>query len=203
MTTTGPTDKPKRHKGPTRFRIDVTERDIAKAEVNNSYKCVVSQAIARKVKDATAIETDSQAIRFTLNGERLVYMTPYAVQGYVIGFDAGDPIEPFSFELRNPRIVRRKVRTANGLVAKRARDKAVTTARRIHNEHVDVKAAASAAYAEARERYAGPVYTSDGQKRRAAPPRVFKQKKRPYGHRLLRINKQQPLESSETAVDQK
>ena len=58
-----------------RFKVEVTEEDISKAQRNNSYKCVVAQAIARTIPDATRIEVDTQAIRFTRaeTGERWLY----------------------------------------------------------------------------------------------------------------------------------
>lgn len=86
-------------------RVQVTEADIAKAEVNSSMRCVVAQAIARTMPDATRIDVDVQTVRWSQAGERKVYLTPYSVAGYVIAFDAGDPIEPFTFVLRSDRRV--------------------------------------------------------------------------------------------------
>jgi hypothetical protein len=40
-----------------------------------------------------------QTVRFTVDGERRVYLTPPAAVGYVVAFDAGDPIHPFAFRL--------------------------------------------------------------------------------------------------------
>lgn len=213
-------------KTPTRITIEVNEADIERAHVSDSYNCVVSQAIARTVRSATNIETDTQSIRFTVDDERRIYMTPYAVQGYVIAFDAGDPIEPFSFQLRDPRRAKRKVRTTAGKEAqkasaaarRKATAKAATPARaeaqrildraaaRLQQDAVvppvqttlaaasgttdDPKAAAKAAYAAARAAHGNAPTTKpaeDGVTRKA-PPRVFKRKRRAYGHRLLRIN---------------
>src|SRR5262245_15878707 len=98
----------------SKYRIQVTEADIAKAKRNDSYNCVVMQAIARTIPTSTSIEVDSQAVRFTVEDQRLIFLTPYTVAGYVVAFDAGDPIEPFSFELRNARRVRRRLRTDAG-----------------------------------------------------------------------------------------
>ena len=188
---------------PTRYNIEVSEKDIEKAKRNNSYICVVSQAIARAIPDATRIETDNQTIRFTSNGERLVFLTPYAVQGYVIGFDAGDPIEPFSFQLRNPIQAKRKRMTATGHKVNRARIKARRRAVKAAAEAgtpldtqeiaAAAREAAKAAYTEAASATAE-QQTVTGPGRRV-PPRVFKRKERSYGHRLLRIN-QKPLDVS-------
>lgn len=173
-----------------RVTIEVTGQDIERAHRNDSYKCVVAQAIARTVPDARRIEVDSQTIRFTSGDERLVYLTPYTVQGYVIAFDAGDPVEPFKFQLRNPITARRNLATAAGKTAKKEAQR-VRRAERRANPSVDdqaVRQAAKAAYDEARALDPGPISVDDSG--RHAPPRVFKKKQRSYGHRLLRINQE-------------
>ena len=183
-----------------RFNIEVTQKDIERAHRNDSYICVVSQAIARAIPDATRIETDSQAIRLTRNGQRFVYLTPYAVSGYVIAFDAGDPIQPFSFQLRDPAKVRTVHRTQRGQRSDsaarsarwRARQKAIADGQSADDPKVkaETRAAAKAAYTAAASSGSGPMATA--QRGRKAPPRVFRRKQRSYGHRLLRINQQQP-----------
>jgi hypothetical protein len=184
---------------PKRITIKVTEADIERAHRNDSYKCVVAQAIARTVSGATNIDVDTQAIRFTVDGERRVYMTPYAVQGYVIAFDAGDPIEAFSFQLRDPVKVKRQVKTEAGKIAARAAENARHATRKARLEPLasgsiaipdEANEAAKAAYAEARKAHPGATnqLAAPG---RAAPPRVWKKKRRAYGHRLLRINREE------------
>lgn len=117
----------------SRFEIAVTQADIDRALQSNSSKCVVAQAIARTLPDATRIDVDTQSIRFTINGERYAYLTPYSVQGYVVGFDAGDEIHPFRFRLYEEQkvAVRQRTRTTAGTAvdgaakrAKRAKAKA-------------------------------------------------------------------------------
>jgi len=187
--------------GPTtRFKVDVTERDIARAHKDDSYKCVVAQAIARTVPDATRIEVDVQSIRFTTgDGERRIYMTPYVVAGYVVAFDAGDPIEPFSFQLRDPKRVARKLKTTTGKAADRAYRRAKAKPDSKPSTKVAKGSVATsvdapdddpkAAYAEVASKATEPMYASDrgGPK---PPPRVFKTKRRTYGHRLLRVNRE-------------
>lgn len=186
-------------KVPNRIRIEVTERDIERARVNDSYHCVVSQAIARSVPTATHIETDTQAIRFTVEGERRIYLTPYAVQGYVIAFDAGEAIEPFSFQIDRPQVTRRKVLTDVGKEANRARASArraaVHASRKASTKRkpVDPNEAARAAYAAVKGAHPGePLTTESGRK---PPPRVFRKRRRSYGHRLLRINQEEAREA--------
>lgn len=182
-------------KTPGRISVEVTASDIERAHRNDSYTCVVAQAIARTVPTATNVDVDTQSIRFTVDDERRIYMTPYAVQGYVIAFDAGDGIEPFSFQLRDPRRAARRIRTESGKTAQRAYNrvrrssakapKKVTSETPTSDDVTSVQSAAKAAYAEARAANPGPESKVAGRK---APPRVFKKKRRAYGHRLLRIN---------------
>jgi len=85
----------------SRFNIDVTAEDIAKAHVGDSYRCVVAQAIARQVPNARRIEVDVQTIRWSDQEGRHVFLTPFTAAGYVVAFDAGDEIHPFRFQLRD------------------------------------------------------------------------------------------------------
>jgi len=179
----------------TRIRIEVTEQDIERAHRSNSYHCVVAQAVARTVKDARSIDVDIQTIRFTRDGGRWIFLTPYAVQGYIVAFDAGDPIEPFTFELRNPMRGRRRKLTDDGRAAARAYNRAlyhakkegVETARAGDPETEGPHAVARAAYASAKP-VGSPQHTelNPGAPRNA--PMMFKLKRRAYGHRVLRIN---------------
>lgn len=180
----------------TRVRIKVTQSDIERALRNNSYACVVAQAVARTVPDATRIEVDTQTIRMTTEGERRIYLTPYAVQGYVIAFDAGDPLEPFEFALRDPKRIRVEARTPEAKQASREAARARAAVRKAArtssskgavDEAAKVKKAAQAAYAEVRT---GGEISRTVSGSGHGPPRVFKRKTRSYGHRLLRINQE-------------
>lgn len=196
-----------------RVTVEVTAADIARAHVADSYRCVVAQAIARTLPGATRIEVDIQTIRFTLNGERLIYLTPYTAAGYVVAFDAGDKIHPFRFQLRDPIKGRRRVRTAAGVDVGRkenqvraernraARAEAVlagaavatskrevATAKEIVEAAPEKIAAAEKELADARAAYREAGVTLASQVGRRNPPKVSKTKKRNYGHRLLRVN---------------
>jgi hypothetical protein len=189
----------------TRINVEVTEADIERAHKNDSYKCVVAQAVARIVPDATHVDVDTQTIRFTRQetGERLIYLTPYAVQGYVIAFDAGEAIEPFSFQLRNPIPASRRAKTSAGRTAHRVAQKARRQAAQARSTQVsssgdedgvtespEPREAAKAAYAEARATQKKAPTTASVRAGRKPPPRVFKKKRRVYGHRVLRINQE-------------
>jgi len=193
----------------TRYSIEVTEEDIAKAKRNDSYMCVVAQALARTIPDSHHIEVDSQSVRFTRGPRRFVYLTPYAVQGYVVAFDAGEAIAPFSFWLRDPAKVKTKRLTPMGRKAissaQRARRKAQREAKQAGNDLKspevikNVRAAVTAAY-QAVTAAAAPGERADefsGEGRQKKVPRVFKHKARSYGHRLLRINQEPAATTTE------
>ena len=178
------------------LRIQVTEADIAKAIISDSYKCVVVQAIARQIPDSVKIEADIQTVRFTrLNTQqRYVYLTPFQVQGYIVAFDAGDKIEPFEFQLRSPMIVKRRVavkptpepeQLAMQLERIDPEDMPTDTTEVVRNKPSvrakdDDNDSPIAAYARPKA-----VWTNDGP---MPPPRVFKKKSRSYGMRVLRYN---------------
>jgi hypothetical protein len=178
-----------RSKQQTRWNIEVGEEDIAKAHKNDSYKCVVAQSIARTIPDASNIDVDIQSIRFTRQGERFVYLTPYAVQGYVVAFDAGEEITSFAFQLRDPRKVARRRQTEAGRVITR-------TAKRVQRAQKkgDVLASAKARteLEAVKAAYVGAPRGTEAQQEGEGktPPRVFKKRRRAYGHRMLRINQQ-------------
>lgn len=171
------------------MRVHVTEADIAKALANDSAHCVVAQAIARQEKGATRIEVDTQTIRFSKAGERFAYLTPPVVQAYVVAFDAGDPVEPFDFSLRGPIEARTVQRSPNVIAADNAAQAAREEARAAGESEEVVKARAKAARAAVRAQARSDEPKTIDKGRRPAP-RVFKSKKRSYGHRLLRINQQ-------------
>jgi hypothetical protein len=170
----------------TRFSIEVTAADIERATRNDSYTCVVAQAIARTIPDARNIDVDVQMIRFTIGGERLGFLTPYVVQGYVVAFDAGDEIHPFTFQLRDPKRLRRSVQTEAGRAIHNAKQRAQRAAAKDMHDKSSISSAAAAAES-VRAAYDGEQKTrvTEGRK---PPPRVFKKKRRSYGHRVLRIN---------------
>ena len=113
--------------------VEVTQADIDRATRNHSARCVVATAIARSIDGARSVSIDAQTVRFTVDDERRIYLTPPAAVGYVIAFDAGDTLHPFAFRLsENYRVAaRREKRTAAGKerlrvsgIAKRAEAKA-------------------------------------------------------------------------------
>jgi hypothetical protein len=194
--------------------IEVIQADIDKADPKKSGRCVVATAIARTIPDAHRIEVDVQTVRFTQNGERYVYVTPYPVSGYVVAFDAGEPIHPFRFRLNEASRVgmKRQTRTKAGKavaaaeskvrdrkkkvekLARAAKDPAVLTPsraeRQLAAERVDeaeaARASVMAAYGEQQQYEHGPG-------ERKPPARsVYKTGRREYGQRRMAINRITP-----------
>lgn len=93
---------------PYDYTFHVERRDIDSGVRENYAFCMVSTVIGRKIQLATRIQTDAQTIRFSLPDVRLVYDTPPEVQQYLIAFDDGAPIEPFTFRLENPMVMPRR-----------------------------------------------------------------------------------------------
>lgn len=197
--------------------IQVTQSDIDGALKKDSSRCVVATAIARAFPNASHIAVDVQSIRFTVEGERRVYLTPYAVAGYVVAFDAGDEIHPFSFRLREDQRVkaRQTKRTPAGAKVHKARTDAQNVKRKAERAkaRAERKAAEKAAPAEVKAERAKAKALADavptaeaerdqvvaafaGQKQTVETPgrripQVTPRKARAYGHRTLRINQEQ------------
>lgn len=113
--------------------VQVTQSDIDRAIRKSSARCVVATAIARSIEGAQAVSIDAQTVRFTVEGDRRIYLTPPAAVGYVIAFDAGDPIHPFAFRLSEDyRVLARATkRTPAGEVRRQARDRLTKANRKV------------------------------------------------------------------------
>jgi hypothetical protein len=191
------------------LHIEVSPKDIEQAKVKDSSRCVVATAIARSIDGACRIEVDVQTVRFTVDGQRHVYVTPYAVAGYVAAFDAGEEIHPFAFRLNeSTRLpMKHQKRTPAGNAIRRAQQKrtdrqaklveleAQTTdptlpspspaVRKVARERL---AAAEDDVATVTAAYADQAKTVETEGVRRPPQRVFKTGRREYGQRLLRVN---------------
>jgi hypothetical protein len=194
--------------------IEVTQDDIDRAHVKDSYRCVIATALARQIPEASRIEVDVQTIRFTRDGERLIYLTPYTAAGYVVAFDAGDEIEPFSFTLRNPitgprrkatpagrevmqkrrqvAAARKRVARAEATLARPSDERSAQQTRHAEQVLADApeqiaKTEAELAETQAAHRNAGTPQTETQTTGRKIP-KVYKTKSRAYGQRVLRVN---------------
>lgn len=169
-----------------RIRVEVTQRDIDHGIRGDSSRCMVAVALARAVPQCTRPEADTQTIRFTdADGERWAYITPPIAAQYVVDFDAGDVIKPFKFTLDRERAV--KVRRR--ITAPTEAAKPVVAARnKIHKGNAKGAPEPSRELVEVASTRI--PYVVDDPNAEPSPPRVFKTKKRSYGHRLLRINRE-------------
>jgi hypothetical protein len=193
--------------------IHVTDEDITRAVKAQSARCVIATAIARSIPGATKVAVDLQALRFTVDGERHVYFTPPGAVGYVVAFDAGDTIHPFSFRLseahrlpiaptrpKSPAGIERTSASNRVRAAQRAVDKAeqvlseattdaereVATTRLV--ERATKLDAARSAQEEVLAETAGQRTETSPQTGTRRVPTTFKRGSRHYGHRALRIN---------------
>lgn len=116
----------------SRFNIEVTPGDIEKAQVGDSFQCVVAQAIKRQIPEARKIDVDARTVRWSDDGGRHVFLTPYTVAGYVIAFDAGDDLHPFRFQLRDPiPALQKQAKTPASKDTKRTRNKVTSERQRV------------------------------------------------------------------------
>lgn len=93
------------------YNIEVSQEIIDAAERDVVGRCMVAEAIKAAIPGASRVEVDMQTVRFTVDGERETYFTPWDVANSIVLFDGGDPIDPFSFRLvrRNRVIMQRQV----------------------------------------------------------------------------------------------
>lgn len=192
--------------------VHVTQEDIDRAMRNQSARCVIATAIARSIPGATKVAVDLQALRFTVEGERHVYFTPPGAVGYVVAFDAGETIHPFSFRLSEAHrlpIAPARPKSKAGIERTGARNKVTAAQRAVTKAEQAVADAttdaerqvATARLSDTTTRLSDAVAARDavlsdtaGQateqapRSKGLPPTTFKRGSRHYGHRALRIN---------------
>jgi hypothetical protein len=85
-----------------RPKLHVTQEIIDNACQENSRFCPIAEAIRQQIKGATLISVDLGTVRYSNpeKGFRYVFPTPHKAQEALILFDQGQPIEPFTFEMR-------------------------------------------------------------------------------------------------------
>lgn len=182
-----------------RYVIEVTQEDIDAAVKGNSSRCAVATAIARQIGDAGHVIVDVQTIRFSRLDKRarLYYLTPPVVTSYIIDFDAGDPIEPFSFRLSHPIQVSDMQNGTTTRRVNKGHDSVIehtTSVSNSSNRPPKVAAGAGTATgrptAEETKSATGSVSMTGGESPRSAGRRLGGRKHRSYGHRNLRINQE-------------
>jgi hypothetical protein len=92
-----------------RFRIYVTKEILETAIKRDSHHCAVQMSIEDQIPWAKRITVDTQTIRFTDDRKKATgrwvrnwYLTPRVIQQYIVDWDAGKPVKPFSFLLKQP-----------------------------------------------------------------------------------------------------
>jgi hypothetical protein len=103
-----------------RKMIRVEPAHITGAMPESSSKCMVAEAMRSSIPSATRPHVDMQTLRYTdADGVRRVYLTPASVQAALVRFDAGDPVEPFTFKLPDPIHISKRTRGIKSGEAKR------------------------------------------------------------------------------------
>lgn len=84
--------------------INVTSEDISRGEPKNARCCPVAIAIGRHANWATEVTVDRYEIGFEtdINCESELVSTPAEASEFIKDFDAGMPVQPFSFNLDIP-----------------------------------------------------------------------------------------------------
>jgi hypothetical protein len=91
-----------------RCEIVVTDEEIKRGVRRDSSHCVAAEAVRSRFPDAKYVSVDLQTIRWSdsKKGERYTYLTPRSVQEFLVKFDQGYELEPFTFKLRNGQTTR-------------------------------------------------------------------------------------------------
>lgn len=83
--------------------VDVTQQDIDAGERYQCDRCPVALALTRTLPGAF-VEVGNNYIRLRRFSEsHSNYLTtPDAVEGFIVAFDSGQPVDPFAFALDIP-----------------------------------------------------------------------------------------------------
>jgi hypothetical protein len=167
--------------------IPVTETHITNAKRDVTGRCMVAEAIKSSVVGVSHVQVDMQTIRFTRNGERETYFTPWDVGNAIVRFDGGDPIEPFNFRLlfRNRVIIQRSILETSSKPVEAARNRAT---------RAKTRAATVAADPEA-----SPVKRQRAQAKAKVAQADFEKLKAEHGPIRTRVNR--PVARTETTTE--
>lgn len=90
--------------------IHIEQHHIDNAEVRNSHRCMIADAVKEQLPGAKFISVDLQSIRFSIFdenryreegvGTRFSYFTPTLAQVALLKFDQGKKLRPFPFTMR-------------------------------------------------------------------------------------------------------
>jgi hypothetical protein len=79
----------------------VSDTVIASAKTGASSHCAIAQGVGASIPGVSHITVDIATIRFTIGEKRMYYHTPSAVQRFILAFDNGEDVKPFTFTLRD------------------------------------------------------------------------------------------------------
>lgn len=84
------------------MKIEVTQEDIERGTRGHCALCPVARAVKRAMRTED-VWADGVAIVLTRHGDNRLFLdTPDEAICFMEEFDAGEPVEPFSFELEAP-----------------------------------------------------------------------------------------------------
>jgi hypothetical protein len=86
------------------LEISVIQQDIDLGIRNDGYDCMVALSIRRLIPGAKSTWVTANRIAFSVGEKRYVYLPPPPVAGYIVDFDAGRKIKPFSYVLTDSAI---------------------------------------------------------------------------------------------------
>jgi hypothetical protein len=81
-----------------KFTVEVTEKHIKKGTAKNTESCAVALAV-RGLK-LRAVEVDNTSVFFSKGGKRYEAILPKRAVNFVLKFDTGQKVKPFSFTLK-------------------------------------------------------------------------------------------------------
>lgn len=92
---------PHRPDDPLKFQptIHVTQYVIDKSRRNSRIWCMLALALASTLRGATRIEVTAEIVRFNYLGHRYYFATPAKAARYIIAYDGGAKIKPWSVRL--------------------------------------------------------------------------------------------------------
>lgn len=84
------------------MKIEVKQIDIERGVRYSSILCPVARAVKRAIK--MPLQYRSLQIQYDLELNGKIIVLPQRVRKFVVRFDAGKSVRPFSFELDYPKI---------------------------------------------------------------------------------------------------
>jgi len=87
-----------------RVQVAITQAHIDTAIPADSGHCMIADALREALPHVRGVSVDLQTIRFTdpKKAQRYTYLTPPIAQDYLVAFDQGQFLEPFTFNLTSP-----------------------------------------------------------------------------------------------------